>query len=135
MGVLVFVSIALAQSPDPSSGQEAAPDQSTGTVNITNHAFDPTQLDVAAGTTVTWTNGDTEAHTVTADDGLFDSGVLEPGQSYTSWLGGSGTVAYHCEIHPDMQGSVVVGGGSGGGETTTENPGSNPPNQATSVYP
>jgi plastocyanin len=138
MGVLVFVSIAMAQSPD-SSGQ-AVPDQSTGTVNITNHAFDPAQLNVAAGTTVSWTNGDTEAHTVTADDGLFDSGVLEPGQSYSTWLGGSGTVAYHCEIHPDMQGSVVVGGASGGGEATggeptTENPGSNPPNQATSVYP
>jgi plastocyanin len=95
------------QSPD-SSGQ-AAPDQSTAAVNIKNHAFDPAQLNVAKGTTVTWTNADTEAHTVTADDGLFDSGVLEPGQSYSVWLGGSGTVAYHCELHPDMKGSVVVG--------------------------
>jgi plastocyanin len=137
MGVLVFVSIAMAQSPDTSSGQ-AVPDQSATAVNITNHAFDPAQLNVATGTTVTWTNGDTEAHTVTADDELFDSGVLEPGQSYSVWLGGSGTVAYHCKIHPDMTGSVVVGGASGGettgGGTTTENPGSNPPNQAANVY-
>jgi plastocyanin len=160
MVVLVFASIAVAQSsPDqvqsPDSNGQVAPDQSTGTnssgqatppapsattVNITNHAFDPAQLDVAAGTTVTWTNGDTEAHTVTADNGLFDSGVLEPGQSYSTWLGGSGTVAYHCDIHPDMKGSVVVGGASSGGETTgggttTGDSGSNPPNQATSVYP
>ena len=137
MGVFVFVAIAMAQSPD-SSGQ-AAPDQSTGAVNITNHAFDPAQLDVTAGTTVTWTNEDTEAHTVTADNGLFDSGVLEPGQSYSIWLGGSGTVTYHCDIHPDMKGSVVVGGASGGettgGETTTGDPGSTPPDQAASVYP
>jgi plastocyanin len=91
-----------------SSGQ-AAPEQSTAAVNIKNHAFDPAQLNVAKGTTVTWTNADSEAHTVTADDGLFDSGVLEPGQSYSVWLGGSGTVAYHCELHPDMKGSVVVG--------------------------
>jgi plastocyanin len=86
------------------------------------------------GTIVTWTNTDTEAHTVTADDGLFDSGVLEPGQSYSTWLGGSGTVTYHCEIHPDMKGSVVVVGeeASVGGETP---PASNPPNQAASVYP
>jgi plastocyanin len=136
MGVLVFVSIAMAQSPD--SSEQAVPDQRTTTVNITNHAFDPEQLNVAADTTVTWTNEDAEAHTVTADDGLFDSGVLEPGQSYSTWLGGSGTVAYHCELHPDMQGSVVVGkasvGETTGGETTTENPESNPPNQATSVY-
>ena len=91
-----------------SSGQ-AAPEQSTAAVNIKNHAFDPAQLNVAKGTTVRWTNADSEAHTVTADDGLFDSGVLEPGQSYSVWLGGSGTVAYHCELHPDMKGSVVVG--------------------------
>ena len=137
MGVFVFVAIAMAQSPD-SSGQ-AAPDQSTGTVNITNHAFDPTQLNVGVGTTVTWTNEDTEAHTVTADNGLFDSGVLAPGESYSTWLGGSGTVTYHCDIHPDMKGSVVVGGVSGGettgGETTTGDPGSTPPDQAASVYP
>ena len=137
MGVFVFVAIAMAQSSD-SSGQ-AAPDQSTGTVNITNHTFDPKQLNVGVGTTVTWTNGDTEAHTVTADNGLFDSGVLAPGESYSIWLGGLGTVTYHCDIHPDMKGSVVVGEASGGetigGENTTGNPGSTPPNQATSVYP
>jgi plastocyanin len=137
MGVFVFVAIAMAQSPE-SSGQ-AAPDQNTGAVNITNHAFDPAQLNVGADTTVTWTNEDTEAHTVTADNGLFDSGVLEPGQSYSTWLGGSGTVPYHCDIHPDMKGSVVVDGASGGettgGETATGDPGSTPPDQAASVYP
>jgi plastocyanin len=149
--VLVFASIAAAQSvPDqsrsaqpipkqtqgPTSSGQAAPAQSTAAENIANHAFDPAQLNVAKGTTVTWTNADTEAHTVTADDGLFDSGVLQPGQSYSVWLGGSGTVAYHCKIHPDMKGSVVVGEASGsGGGTPTGGSGSNPPNQATSVYP
>jgi plastocyanin len=44
------------------------------TVNIHDHAFDPAQLNVAPGMTVTWVNGDTEAHTATADNGLFDSG-------------------------------------------------------------
>jgi hypothetical protein len=50
---------------------------------------------------------------VTADNGLFDSEVLEPGQYYSTWLGGSGTVAYHSETDPDMKGSVVVGEASG----------------------
>jgi plastocyanin len=122
------------QSPDPSG--QAAPAQSTAAVNIANHAYDPAQLNVAKGTTVTWTNTDTEPHTVTADNGLFDSGVLQPGQSYSTWLGGSGMVAYHCKIHPDMTGSIVVGEASGSeGGTPTEDTGSNPPNQATSVYP
>lgn len=111
MAVLGYAAHAVAQStaPDPNS---------TTTVNIHDGTFDPAQLNVGPGTTVTWTNGDTEAHTVTADDGLFDSGVIEPGQSYSTWLGGSGTVAYHCELHPDMKGSVVVGGASGGGQGT-----------------
>jgi plastocyanin len=115
MIVLVFASIAVAQSsPDqvqsPDSSGQAAPAQDTITVNIHDHAFDPAQLNAAPGTTVTWVNGDTEAHTATADNGLFDSGVLNPGDFYSVWLDGSGTVTYHCDIHPDMQGSVVVGG-------------------------
>ena len=152
MAVLGFAAIAVAQgvpegqvpiqnttdvqnstsAPTQAPAETAAPaPNSTTTVNIHDLTFDPAALNVAPGTTVTWTNNDTVAHTVTADDGLFDSGVLEPGQSYSTWLGGSGTVTYHCEIHPDMKGSIVVGEASGGGET----PASNPPNQAASVYP
>jgi len=157
MTVLVFAAIAVAQSvPEgldanqnttgvqnstnvpaeaPPAQTTAPAPNSTTTVNIHDRTFDPAELNVAPGTTVTWTNGDTEAHTVTADNGLFDSGVLEPGQSYSAWLGGTGTVAYHCEIHPDMTGSVVVGGASGETEPSIGTPASNPPNQATSVYP
>ena len=151
--VLVFASIAAAQSAQDQSGSDqaspdqigpvqAAPVQAPVTVNIHDDAFDPAQLDIAPGTTVTWVNNDDEAHTVTADDGLFDSGRLAPGDSYSVWFDGSGTVAYHCEPHPHMTGSVVVGesNSSSGGETTgggtlTGDSGSNPPNQATSVYP
>jgi plastocyanin len=133
MIVLVFASIATAQStsdqyssPDqyssnqgqsPSSSGQAAPSNDTLTVSIQNHAFDPTPLDVPRRTTVTWVNDDTEAHTVTADDGLFDSGVLQPGESYSVWFDGTGTVTYHCNIHPDMEGSLVVGGASREGTT------------------
>jgi plastocyanin len=113
-----------AESKAPAQSEPSAPDDTTVTVDIHDGTFDPGQVEVAAGTTVTWTNGDTEAHTVTADNGLFDSGVIEPGQSYSTWLGGSGTVKYHSDTHPNMKGSVVVGGVSGGGETTTGDPAS-----------
>jgi plastocyanin len=114
-----------AESKAPAKSKPPIPPNDSVTVDIHDHIFDPAQLNVAPGTTVTWTNGDTEAHTVTADNGLFDSGVIEPGQFYSTWLGGSGTVSYHCEIHPDMKGSVVVGGGvSGEGETSVEDPAS-----------
>lgn len=117
--LLVFASIAVAQSTmDQSTSDQASPDQ-TGpvqatpvenpvTVNIQDDAFDPATTSIAPGTTVTWVNNDDEAHTVTADDGLFDSGRLDPGDSYSVWFDGSGTVAYHCEPHPHMTGSIEV---------------------------
>jgi plastocyanin len=49
-------------------------------------------------------------HTVTAENGLFDSGVLDPGESYTVDFDGQGTVAYYCSLHPEMRGSLTVGG-------------------------
>jgi plastocyanin len=139
-----------AETTAPAESTAPAPN-STTTVDIRDHAFNPAQLNVAPGTTVRFVNNDTEPHTATADNGLFDTGVLQPGSSFDVFLDGSGTVTYHCELHPDMKGTVVVGGASGGGETsmgspasstppeqtgtTTGDPASNPPNQATSVYP
>jgi plastocyanin len=102
-----------AEDKAPTQAEPAVPDDRTVTVDIHDRTFDPAQLEVAKGTTVTWTNGDTEAHTVTADNGLFDSGVIEPGQYYSTWLGGSGAVPYHSETDPNMKGSVVVNGASG----------------------
>ena len=98
-------------APDP-NGQK--------TVNIYNHAFGPAQLKVASGTTVRFVNKDTEPHTATADNDLFDTGELEPGGSFKVYFEGSGTVTYHCELHPDMKGSIVVGEGGGGEDPTAE---------------
>ncbi len=117
--LLVFASIAVAQSTsDQSTSDQASPDQpgpvqaapveNPVTVNIQDDAFDPATTSIAPGTTVTWVNNDDEAHTVTADDGLFDSGRLDPGDSYSVWFDGSGTVAYHCEPHPHMTGSIEI---------------------------
>ena len=119
-----------AETTQPAESTAPAP-STTMTVDISNHAFNPAQLNVAPGTTVTFVNNDTEPHTATADNGLFDTGVLQPGSSFDVFFDGSGTVPYHCELHPDMQGSIVVGPASeaGGAE------GTNQPNQSVSVSP
>jgi plastocyanin len=119
-----------AQTTTPSGTTAPAP-SGTITVDIRDHAFNPARLNVAPGTTVTFVNNDTEPHTATADNGLFDTGVLQPGYSFDVYLEGSGTVTYQCELHPDMQGSIVVGeAGEGSGAE-----GTNPPNQSVSVSP
>ena len=82
--------------------------QSVAGVSIANFAFNPGAISTPAGGTVTWRNGDATAHTVTADDGQFDSGTLNPGASFSWTFSTPGSVAYHCQIHPSMQGSVMV---------------------------
>ncbi len=105
-----------AETTTPAESSASDTDTIMG-VDIDNHAFDPAQLNIAPGTRVMFINNDTEPHTATADNGLFDTGVLEPGDS--SWVSfeGAGTVTYHCELHPDTKGSIVVG--EGGVEGTT----------------
>lgn len=78
------------------------------TVSVKNMAFSPASLSVTPGTTITWVNNDGVAHTVTADDGSFDSGSIAPGNSFTHTFSSAGTVNYHCSIHPMMKGAVTV---------------------------
>ncbi len=109
-----------AQTTTPAETTTRAPD-STITVEIHDHAFDLAQLNIAPGTTVTFVNKDTEPHTATADNELFDTEVLRPGESSWVLFEGSGTVKYHCELHPDMKGSIVVGEGGAVEPTTPQN--------------
>jgi plastocyanin len=101
-----------AETTPPAGSITPAPDSTItrrGTLPINDHAFDPAQLTIASGTTLMIVNTDTEAHTATADNKLFDTGVLKPGEAFEVYFEGSGTVTYHCELHPDMKGSIVVG--------------------------
>ena len=80
-------------------------------VDIINRSYQPGTVSVAPGSSVQWTMRDTNPtqHTVTADNGAFDSGIMSTGQLYTVSFAGEGTIPYHCNIHADMHGSVVVG--------------------------
>ena len=75
---------------------------------IQNFAFSPNPLTVALGSTVTWTNLDGVAHTVTADDGSWGSSMLGQGETYSHVFTSPGSYTYHCAIHPFMTGTVVV---------------------------
>ena len=79
----------------------------THKIEITAMEF-PISFPVAAGDTVEWTNRMSMPHTVTADDGSFDSSDLGKDQSFSHAFNSAGTVAYHCDIHDFMKGTVVV---------------------------
>jgi plastocyanin len=87
------------------SGQVAARDQ---TVSIVDFEFRPSDVTVTAGDVVTWTNDSDQAHTVTADDGTFDSAALDPGDPFATVFTVPGVRGYHCTIHPDMRARVTV---------------------------
>ncbi len=84
------------------------PGPAEGQIEIADFAFTPTPLEVPVGTAVTWANLDPTAHTVSASDGSFDSGTLEPDARFESTFERAGTFAYFCQIHPTMRGSVRV---------------------------
>jgi plastocyanin len=94
-------------NPAPSVAR-ATPATGGNAVTIDNFAFGPSSLTVAVGTKVTWTNKDSDAHTVTADDGSFDSGALGEGATFSQTFSKAGTYAYHCKIHSFMTATIVV---------------------------
>lgn len=79
-------------------------------VRIVDDAFSPGSITVAVGDTVTWTNTGEDPHTVTAADGSFDSGRLDPGQSFSFTFTAAGAFGYRCDFHSDMTAQVVVEG-------------------------
>ena len=77
--------------------------------------YDPSPLTVKTGTSVTWTNNDSSIHTVTSglpekgDVGtLFDSSLINPGNTFVHVFDKQGTFDYSCTLHPFMHGQIVV---------------------------
>lgn len=93
---------------DAATDDEATDASETSEVTIVDFAFEPQELVVTAGTTVTWSNDDVTPHTVTADDGAFDSGRMDPGGTFSFTFDEPGTYSYICSFHPGMTGTVVV---------------------------
>lgn len=78
--------------------------------NTTSPGFTPSVITVVIGinNTVVWTNDDSFPHTVTANDGLFSSGNLNPSDTFSWTFTAAGTYSYHCSYHPWMNGTVIV---------------------------
>ena len=113
-----------AQSPTPSQQEATTSGQPTSvenapTVRISNGTFDPTQVEVASGTPVTFVNEDTVVHTLSFE-GLFDTPEIPAGYSYPVALEGTGTVTYNDEANPEIQGTIILGGAVQGEVTPPE---------------
>jgi plastocyanin len=78
------------------------------TIDIKGFSFQPSSMTVQVGTTVTWVDHDSVDHTITSDDGKFNSGTIMSGGQFKFVFSQPGTYSYHCNIHPSMTGVVTV---------------------------
>lgn len=92
----------------PPEGQTAGPDYKPAAVTIENFAFSPATITVAIGTMITWTDQDSADHTVTSINGVFDSGRISRGNTFSYTFNEKGEYDYYCTYHPNMTGKVIV---------------------------
>jgi plastocyanin len=88
-------------------------------VNIQNFAYVPAGMHINVGDMITWTNQDAVIHTATSDNGVWNSGNLSQGQSYSFTFTNTGTYPYHCAIHTFMMDTIFVSTQSGTSEPLT----------------
>ena len=91
-------------------GSDATPAASGSKHEVVIDGFDfsPKELRLHVGDQLTVRNGDAATHTLTADDGSFDTGQLAKGKTKVLTLDEAGSFSYHCAIHTYMHGTVTV---------------------------
>jgi plastocyanin len=100
----VRIAIAAAMSLLLGSAQARADETS---VTIDNFTFQPAQLTVKVGTTVTWRNHDDIPHAIVSA-GKFRSKTLDTDDSYSFTFTAAGDYKYFCSLHPHMTGTITV---------------------------
>ena len=110
-GPFLLVAVGAVLPVIPIAGRGQATGSVAHVVVIKQMHFEPQAVSVKVGDTVQWKNEDIFTHTVTANDGTFDSGPIAPGRSWAKTFKVPATFEYHCRPHPNMtaQLSVVAG--------------------------
>jgi plastocyanin/uncharacterized membrane protein len=132
------LALVLQASGTPSQNQSAGGPSANGQVIMKGIRFQPTELAVHPGETIEFKNEDIFAHTVTADDGSFDSGLIQPGSSWKMTVQKAGTIAYHCAPHPNMKATLIASSGTQVNERSAAAhglPGFRPPRSPQELHP
>jgi plastocyanin len=112
LGSILFLSCSKSENNLAESDNVTIQATGAGTVNYTakvtmsNNTFTPASVTVMQSGSILWVNNDQQVHTVTADDGSFDSGDIPAGGSFGLAFNVIGPHPYHCKYHPEMTGLV-----------------------------
>ena len=82
--------------------------QNQNAIIIQNSTFNPNQKNITTGTTVTWINNDSKPHKIVSNDGVFESGTLNPGDKFDYAFYGVGEFGYHDALNSSMTGKITV---------------------------
>lgn len=104
LGAALMLAIGVGSARLP-AGAAAAP---APPIQIENFRFDPPELVVAVGSTVTWVNRDEELHAIVSEQGAFSSPGLDTDGSFAHEFDAPGRYEYQCALHPQMKGTIVV---------------------------
>ena len=77
-------------------------------IQIENFTFNPPEVTIKPGSTVTWKNADDIPHSVVENDTKFRSKALDTGESFSMTFTDAGDVGYFCGLHPHMKGKIIV---------------------------
>ena len=77
-------------------------------IEIANFTFNPPEVTVKPGTTVTWKNADDIAHSVVEEGTKFRSKPLDTDETFSMTFADAGEIGYFCGLHPHMKGKIIV---------------------------
>jgi plastocyanin len=77
-------------------------------IKIENFTFNPAEITIKPGTTVTWQNGDDIPHSIVEDNAKFRSKALDAGETFSMAFANAAEIGYFCGLHPRMKGKIVV---------------------------
>lgn len=108
LAVAVSLPSTVAARPGDQRPQDRILRASVTRVRIVDDRFRPRSITVARGTRVRWINRGNHTHTTTSDDGVWDSGLLSAGNSFSRRFRTRGTFEYLCTVHPSMTATITV---------------------------
>lgn len=99
-----------AEASAPAAGAACSESAAAGEVSVTvkDFAFNPAEITAKVGQTITFTNGDSAPHTATLDDGSCTTPNIASGSSDGLTFTAAGTYPFHCNVHPNMKGTITV---------------------------
>jgi plastocyanin len=102
-----------AETSSAAAGSAGAKSRAAGASGVVaaaigNFSFAPRAISVKVGATVEWTNQDDTPHTVTSDNDVFSSPLMDTKQTFRHTFDSAGSFSYHCKLHPTMTGTVAV---------------------------